>query len=54
LLPQACEYLLVPKGTIGTVWDVCDFSIQNKPSLLQRLQIAPGHRPLEISETVQG
>jgi DNA-binding GntR family transcriptional regulator len=54
LAPQACEYLLVPKGTIGTVWDVCDFSIQNKPSLFQRLQIAPGHRPLEISETVQG
>lgn len=47
---EACGYLMVPPGTVGTVWDVCDHSIQDKPSLFQRLQMAPGHRPLEISE----
>ena len=50
LARDACEYLMVPPGTIGTVWDVCDYSIKDRPSLFQRLQMAPGHRPLEISE----
>lgn len=50
LSPAACRYLMVPAGTVGTVWDVCDYSIQARPSLFQRLQLAPGHRPLEISE----
>jgi hypothetical protein len=41
---------MVPAATIGTVWDVADYSIRDEPSLFQRLQLAPGHRPLEISE----
>lgn len=52
--PEACRYLMVPEGTAGTVWDVCDFSVQDKPSLFQRLQLAPGHRPVEILETFPG
>lgn len=47
---QACEHLRVPAGTCGTIWDVCDYSIHDRPVLFQRLQLPQGHRPVEISE----
>jgi hypothetical protein len=50
LSSEACHHLLVAEGTVGTVWDVCDYSVQDQPSLFQRLQLAPGHRPVEIDE----
>ena len=37
---------------LGTVWDVHDFSIADRPILFQRLQLPPGHRPLEIGENL--
>jgi GntR family transcriptional regulator len=49
---DACRWLHVPKGSLGTVWDVRDFSMANKPILFQRLQLPPGHRPLEIGESL--
>jgi DNA-binding GntR family transcriptional regulator len=54
LSSEACRHLLVPERSIGTVWDVCDFSVLDRPSLFQRLQLAPGHRPLEIFEAFSG
>ena len=52
LSDQACEHLLVPTGTIGIVWDIRDYSFHDRPSLFQRFQLPPGHRPVEIAETV--
>lgn len=52
LSDDACAALRVPKGSLGTVWDVHDFSIADKPILFQRLQLPPGHRPLEIGESL--
>ncbi len=50
LTDKACKYLLVPHGTVGTVWDVMDYSLHDQPSLFQRFQMPPGHRPMEITE----
>ena len=52
LSDKACEHLLIPPGTVGTVWDVKDYSIHDKPSLFQRFEMPPGHRPMEISENL--
>jgi len=52
LSDDACEWLRVPRGSLGTVWDVHDFSLADRPILFQRLQLAPGHRPLEIGENL--
>lgn len=54
LSPEACEQLRVAPRTFGTVWDVSDFSIEDRPILFQRLQLPPGHRPLEIPEKFAG
>lgn len=51
---DACEWLRVASGSLGTVWDVRDFSIADKAILFQRLQLPPGHRPVEISENLSG
>ena len=48
---QACQQLLLPPGTTGTVWDIKDFTIQDAPILFQRYQLPPGHRPVEITES---
>jgi hypothetical protein len=50
LTDMACEHLMVPPGTTGIVWDIKDYSFHDKPSLFQRFQLPPGHRPVEISE----
>ena len=50
LTPEACQHLRVAGGTVGTVWDVSDFSFDDRPVLFQRLQLPPGHRPIEIVE----
>jgi GntR family transcriptional regulator len=47
---DACEALHVAGGSLGTVWDVSDFSVADRPILFQRLQLPPGHRPVEIGE----
>ena len=52
LSDDACQWLHVPKGSLGTVWDVHDFSIADQPILFQRLQLPPGHRPLELGESL--
>jgi len=51
LSAHACHHLRLASGTVGTVWDVSDFSIDDRPILFQRLQLPPGHRPIEISES---
>lgn len=51
LAPQACRHLRIASGTVGTVWDVSDYSFDDRPILFQRLQLAPGHRPIEIAES---
>ena len=50
LSDDACRHLMLAPGTVGTVWDVADYSINDQPVLFQRLQLPPGHRPVEISE----
>ncbi len=50
----ACENLILPVGTIGIVWDIKDYSFHDAPSLFQRFQLPPGHRPVEISESFSG
>lgn len=52
LAPQACRHLRIAGGTLGTVWDVSDFSFDDRPILFQRLQLPPGHRPIEIAESI--
>jgi DNA-binding GntR family transcriptional regulator len=52
LSDDACEWLRVADGSLGTVWDVHDFSIADRPILFQRLQLPPGHRPIEIGESL--
>lgn len=47
----ACQHLLLPEGTMGMVWDIKDYSIQDAPLLFQRYQLPPGHMPIEITET---
>jgi GntR family transcriptional regulator len=50
LTPKACEQLHLRAGTVGTVWDASDFSLGDKPILFQRLQLPPGHRPIEFAD----
>jgi GntR family transcriptional regulator len=50
LTPKACKHLHLPAGTVGTVWDASDFSVGDKPILFQRLQLPPGHRPIEFAD----
>jgi GntR family transcriptional regulator len=52
LSDDACEWLRIARGSFGTVWDVHDFSLAERPILFQRLQLPPGHRPVEIDETL--
>jgi DNA-binding GntR family transcriptional regulator len=52
LSADACQALRIASGSLGTVWDVHDYSIADRPILFQRLQMPPGHRPLEISESL--
>jgi len=47
---EACRYLRLPARTVGTVWDVSDYTVRDEPILFQRLQLPVGHRPLEICE----
>jgi GntR family transcriptional regulator len=54
LSDMACERLMVPPDTTGIVWDIKDYSFHDKPSLFQRFQLPPGHRPVEISERFGG
>jgi GntR family transcriptional regulator len=46
----ACKHLMLPAGTMGTVWDIKDFTIHDAPILFQRYQLPPGHMPVEITE----
>jgi GntR family transcriptional regulator len=50
LSAAACRHLRLKTGTVGTVWDASDFSIGDRPILFQRLQLPPGHRPIELAE----
>lgn len=52
LSADACQWLRVASGSLGTVWDVHDFSIADRPILFQRLQLPAGHRPVEIGESL--
>jgi DNA-binding GntR family transcriptional regulator len=49
---RACLHMKLPDSTTGMVWDIRDFSIQESPLLFQRYQLPPGHRPVEIVETI--
>ena len=50
LTAYACQQLELPKRTIGTVWDILDFTFDDQPVLFQRYQLRPGHRPIELAE----
>jgi len=50
----ACENLTIPTGTVGIVWDIKDYSFHDVPSLYQRFQLPPEHRPVEILESFVG
>lgn len=50
----ACRHLMVPEGTAGLVWDVRDYSFDDKPNMFQRFQMPPGHRPMELEEAATG
>jgi DNA-binding GntR family transcriptional regulator len=53
LSPAACRHLMVPEGTLGTVWDVVGFSYQHATTY-QSLQIPAGHRPIELDGATAG
>lgn len=50
----ACKHLLIPADSKGIVWDIKDYSFHDAPSLFQRFQLPPDHRPVEISESFGG
>ncbi len=52
LADDAADYLAVPRGTTGLVWDVSDHTLGDAPVMFQRFQMPPGHRPMELSEAV--
>jgi len=54
LTDKACKHLMVPAGMTGMIWDIKDYSFHDKPSLFQRFQLPPDHRPVEITETLTG
>lgn len=54
LCDMACEHLLLANGTTGIVWDIKDYSFHDVPSIFQRFQLPPDHRPVEISESFGG
>jgi DNA-binding GntR family transcriptional regulator len=47
LSAAACRHLIVPEGTVGTVWDVIGYSHQ-QATTYQSLQLPAGHRPIEL------
>ncbi|MEM6678068.1 MAG: GntR family transcriptional regulator [Pseudomonadota bacterium] len=49
---EVCERLMLPKGSIGTVWDISDTTICDEPMVFQRYHLPQGHRPIEIDETL--
>jgi DNA-binding GntR family transcriptional regulator len=51
---DACRWLKLRANVTGTVWEVSDFSFDDRPVLFQRLQLPQGHRPLEIDERLGG
>lgn len=54
LSPRACKNLMIPADTVGLVWDVRDYSFDDKPNLFQRFEMGPGHRPMELAEVLGG
>ncbi|MDA7948367.1 MAG: GntR family transcriptional regulator [Hyphomicrobiaceae bacterium] len=54
LSDRACDHLRLSPATAGLVWDVKDFSFDDMPNLFQRFEMPPGHRPMELEETISG
>ena len=54
LTEDACRHLMIPAGSLGLVWDVTDYSFDDRPNLFQRFQMPPGHRPMEMTEVLNG
>jgi GntR family transcriptional regulator len=54
LSDAACENLLLKQGTIGSIWDITDYSFDDNPVFFQRYQLPPGHRPIEMIEKTGG
>lgn len=54
LADDACRHLMIAAGSVGLVWDIADYSFDDRPNLFQRYQMPPGHRPIEMAETVSG
>lgn len=52
LSDRAAEALALAPGSLGTVWEIVDFTHGNVPFVFQRYQLPPGHRPVEIEEAI--
>ena len=52
LSERASEMLHTPPGQAGLIWDVKDYSLEDRPVLFQRFEMVEGHRPMEIIETI--
>lgn len=50
LSAEACRHLLLPEGSVGTVWDVVGYSFK-RATTYQSLQLPVGHRPIEWEAT---
>lgn len=48
----ACHQLSLAARTIGTLWDIRDYTLADQPLVYQRYHLPPGHRPIELNETV--
>lgn len=44
--------LMLRAGALGLVWDIRDRSVGDDPVLFHRYYLPPGHRPIEIEETM--
>jgi DNA-binding GntR family transcriptional regulator len=51
LSTAACQHLLLPEGSVGTVWDVIGYSYQ-QATTYQSLQLPAGHRPIELDSAM--
>lgn len=50
LPPGVCAAVGQAADTVGTIWDIRDHSLQDRPILYQRYHLPPGHRPIELQE----
>ncbi len=50
---EACKSLHLAAGSPGTVWEIFGSTYRHQPTSYQRVYLPMGHRPIEITSSVQ-